>query len=241
MRKLLKCKLPAFWCCYGAQHRTGPQSLHWAAAALELFAAYDWIARWGWCKGRAELSQIARRAPIVPGPPKRCTHSGEWEVACKDQAALHTLEPRPAWDFRRELFGVRCILGEQLEGETFDKLVKLDRRTQHTTVKFSQKKVQRKDVKKILTIQAAPGCLDQASRKVKPGLASEVLTESGGGYQYKTSSSFHSCLSPPKFSCLLNRFIILHLAYAYYFTLQTHSFKSEGCVCVWKSIIKQVK
>ena len=94
-------------------------------------------------------------------------HSREWEVVCKDRTALHTLDPRPAWDFRRELFGVRCILGEQPEGEMFDKSVKLDRRSHGTHhCEVQTKEVQRKDEKKIFTVQAAPGCSDQASRKV---------------------------------------------------------------------------
>lgn len=80
---------------------------------------------------------------------------------------LHTLEPRPAWDFRRELLGVRCILGEQPEAEMFDKSVKLDRRSHEIHLcEVQSKEVQRQDEKKILTIQAAPGCSDQAWRKV---------------------------------------------------------------------------
>jgi len=102
MRKLLKCKLAAFWYCCGVRHRTPepapspslplPPCRLRAGRGMEL----------GKMDGQS-YHRAAGQAPTSRGPPKRasdCTATGGIAMH-REQAAPHTLDPRRSWDFRK--------------------------------------------------------------------------------------------------------------------------------------------
>lgn len=113
----------------------------------------------------------------------------------KDRAAPAGTQTR----FRRELFGVRCILGEQPEGEMFDKSVKLDRRSHETPLWSLVKRSPKKGWEENPHYPSCSRMLRPGLKKSKPGQVRDVVIEGGGGYQYKPSNSFRSHPSPQFF------------------------------------------